>query len=103
MGSGELGEGRGLGEEGSFAAMDAHDGAAAQEPGWIGAGGEDFEAAAVFALEVTERAGAGEVVGVVGAAAGAVLYVVEGYVALVADGAGAAVAIAAVDCFAFDR
>ena len=52
---------------------------------------------------MAERAGAGEVVGVVGAAAGAVLHVVEGDVALVADGAGAAVAISAVDCFPFVR
>ena len=79
--------------------MDADDGAAAQEPGWVGAGGEDFEAAAVFALEVAERAWAGEVVGGVGAAVGAVLHVVEGDVALVADGAGAAVAISAIDFF----
>jgi uncharacterized protein YjlB len=55
----------------------------------------------VFALEVAEGAGAGEVVGVVGAAAGAILHVVEGDVALVADGAGAAVAISAVDRFPF--
>ena len=41
---------RGLGKEGSLAAVDAHDGLAAQNPGWIGAGGEGFEAAAVLAL-----------------------------------------------------
>ena len=41
---------RGLSEEGSLAAVDFDDGAAAQEPGWIGAGGEDFEATAVLAL-----------------------------------------------------
>ena len=55
----------------------------------------------MFALEVAEGAGAGEVVGVVGAAARAVLHVVEGYVALVADGAGAAVAVSAIDCLPF--
>ena len=51
----------------------------------------------MLAFEVAEGAGAGEVVGGVGAAVGAVLHVVEGYVALVADGVGAAVAISAVD------
>ena len=37
----EVVEGR-LSEEGSLAAVDADDGLAAQEPGWIRAGGEDF-------------------------------------------------------------
>ena len=51
----------------------------------------------MLALQMAERAWAREVVGVIGAAVGAVLHVVKGDVALVADGAGAAVAISAVD------
>ena len=60
-----------------------------------------MEAADVLAFEVAEGAGAREVFGGVGAAVGAVLHVVEGDVALMADGAGAAVAISAVDRFPF--
>ena len=88
-------------EEGSLAAVDAHDGTATQNPGWVGAGGEDLEATAVLALQMAEGARAGEVVGGVGAAVGAVLHVVEGDVALVADGAGAAVTISVAGRFPF--
>jgi len=48
---------RGLREERSLAAVDSHDGAATEDPGWVGAGWEDLEAAAVLAFEVAERAG----------------------------------------------
>lgn len=90
-----------LGEQGSLAAVDAHDRPATEDPSWIGSRWKDLEPTAVLAFEVAKCAGRGEVVGAVGAAAGAILDVVEGHVALMADWTGAAVAISAVDRFPF--